>query len=453
MKVYCYLLSALLITACGGSEETSTANTPNNDDLIDDEISLPDIPSDCLISANAASEDGEHVASNVLDDNISTRWSAEGSGQQLIIDLCEYTTMTGVDLAFYSGDSRTSSFSIDVSNDNNFWVEALTTTTSSGSSDEIESYSFDTITARYIRFTGYGNSSNAWNSVTEFFPVVCSDDNCEIVNLPIDTNPEDTTPVDYSDPNNCHESGLIAYNGSCEEWSEVYEAEHGILGEEDHITSLAPLEMTFNALNAQHVTPNGNGWRHELKIKLDGGYRVGMTEVYELFKATIRADLTPGSKTIVAQHHAATTATITKLYIADLDETGFSKAPDVSSSNSKSMDGIFDVYIRLAKPDGSGETKHLLTTIQSGESFDFEEENDHGVVTVSINGQSLSPITVNDSSASYFKFGNYLQAQNPETGDKLASGDGDGDWADFYAEYFTTSDITFTNMSYIRIVD
>ena len=266
-------------------------------------------------------------------------------------------------------------------------------------------------------------------------------------------NNNDTDNNTSIDGNECADSGRILYNGSCEAYSSVYEAEHGDIGENDHITSSSPLRMTFDALAAKHVTTNGNGWRHELKIKSNGGFRVGMTELFEEFKATITANLDPGSKTIVAQHHADTTATITKLYIADLDEGGFENAPDGRSSDSVALNGIFDVYIRLAKEDGSGETKHLLTTIRSGDSFDFEEINDHGTVTVKINGQSLDSINVNDSSASYFKFGNYLQAQNPETGDKLRSGDKDGDYEDFYDEFFSTSEIIFTDMSYTRTID
>lgn len=250
----------------------------------------------------------------------------------------------------------------------------------------------------------------------------------------------------------CESNGQMTYNGECSEYSEVYEAEHGEIGENDHLISLSPIEMSFDALAAQHTTPNGNGWRHELKIKSSGDYRVGMTELYELFKAKIHVNLDPGAKTIVAQHHAADTATITKLYIADLNEGGFEPAPDGTESDSVAMNGIFDVYIRLAKADGSGETKHLLTTVQTGDSFYFEEENDHGVVTVKINGQSLESISVDDSSASYFKFGNYLQAQNPETNEKLSSDEQDL-WPAFYAEYFSESVITFTEMSYIRTLD
>ena len=187
----------------------------------------------------------------------------------------------------------------------------------------------------------------------------------------------------------CESTGEISYNDDCVEWSEVYEAEYGLLGKDDHLISYSPIEMTFDALAAQHETTNGNGWRHELKIKSNGDYRVAMTEVYELFKAKITVNLSKGSKTIVAQHHADNTDTITKLYVADLDESGFANAPDGTRSNSIAMDGIFDVYIRLAKPDGSGETKHLLTTLRSGDHFYFEEENNHGVVTIKLNNHLL----------------------------------------------------------------
>lgn len=248
----------------------------------------------------------------------------------------------------------------------------------------------------------------------------------------------------------CANKGKIILNARCIEWLDVYEEEHGKLNKSAYLISQSPIEMKFSALAAQHETRNGNGWRHELKISSQDFNRVAMTDVYELFKANIKADLSDGSKTIVAQHHAKTTATITKLYISDLGEAGFTTAPDGSESDSIAMNGIFDVYIRFAKEDGSGQTKHLLTTIRSGENFDFEEENDHGNITVKINGKKIKTIRVNDSSESYFKFGNYHQAQNPVTGMKIKNKD---DWPDLYAKYFSASDITFTNVSYIRIVD
>lgn len=198
--------------------------------------------------------------------------------------------------------------------------------------------------------------------------------------------------------------------------------------------------MVFDALAAQHVTPNGNGWRHELKIKSD--LRVAMTEVYEDFQANITANLSDGSKTIVAQHHASDTGTIMKLYVSDTSESGF--------EDSIAVNGVFDVYVRLAKEDGSGEEKKALGTIRSGDSFDFQVINDHGTVTVSALGETFT-LTIEDSSESYLKFGNYLQAQDPVTREDVDSSD---DFEQFYIDQgITTSVLTFKNLSYVRDVD
>ena len=198
--------------------------------------------------------------------------------------------------------------------------------------------------------------------------------------------------------------------------------------------------MMFDALIAQHTTSSGSGWRHELKIK--SSERVAMTESYEDFSANVRLDLSTGSKTIISQFHASDTGTIMKLYVADSSETGF--------YNSIANDGIFDVFVRLLNVDGTGEQKKALGTIESGDNFDFQVINDHGYVTVTALGETFS-LQIEDSPASYLKFGNYLQAQDAVTGDKVESAD---DFAQFYADAgIIESEATFTNINYERIID
>ncbi len=195
--------------------------------------------------------------------------------------------------------------------------------------------------------------------------------------------------------------------------------------------------MVFDALNGRVVTPNGNGWRHEMKI--EEAQRIAMTDAYEDFSATIRADLSDGAKTIVAQHHAGDTGTIVKLYISDSAESGF--------IDSVANNGIFDVYVRMARSDGSGEEKRALGTIRSGDEFSFRVLNDYGVVTVTALGEEFT-LKVEDSSDSYLKFGNYLQAQDPSTLDQVDDSD---DWAEFYRDAgITESVITFVNVNHIR---
>ncbi|MEP1383285.1 MAG: polysaccharide lyase family 7 protein [Paraglaciecola sp.] len=426
----------------------STSTSPGSDTGTDGELSISTAFDDGTSHSN-------YPPSNAIDGSSAwaSRWAASlgSNATNLTLELEEVQNVKQVGISWGRGDSRSHTFEIYARPGTSGNWTKIADTVSSGNSTDIELYDVTDFDAQQVRVKAQSNSAgSSWMNITE---VKLYGENGSANNDDDDDNNNDNGGGDNSDGNECQASGKMLYNGSCVEYSEVYEAEHGEIGEDDHIISLSPIEMKFDALAAQHVTENGNGWRHELKIKSSGGYRVGMTELYEEFKAKITANLDPGAKTIVAQHHADTTATITKLYIADLDEGGFENAPDGTESDSVAMNGIFDVYIRLAKEDGSGETKHLLTTIRSGDSFNFEEINDHGTVTVKINGQSLNPITVNDSSASYFKFGNYQQAQNPETNDKLASGDGDGDWADFFSEYFDVSEIIFTEMSYTRTLD
>ena len=198
--------------------------------------------------------------------------------------------------------------------------------------------------------------------------------------------------------------------------------------------------LLFDALAAQHTTSSGNGWRHELKIK--SSERVAMTQVFEDFSANVRLDISTGTKTIITQHHASDTGTIMKLYVSDASESDL--------YNGIANDGIFDVYVRLLSADGYGEQKKAFGTIESGDNFDFQVINDHGFVTVSAMGDSFS-LEIQDSPASYLKFGNYLQAQDAETGVKVENS---ADFAQFYADAgITESEVTFTNLNYLREVD
>ncbi|MBO9635177.1 MAG: cellulase family glycosylhydrolase [Chitinophagaceae bacterium] len=115
-----------------------------------------------------ASGDDGNVAANVLDNNLSTRWSASGDGQW--IQFCLGSTavsVTGVQIAFYSGNTRTSSFDVLVGNDGNTWTTAATNRVSSGTSTALETFTFTPVTGKYVRIVGHGNSVNAWNSYTE----------------------------------------------------------------------------------------------------------------------------------------------------------------------------------------------------------------------------------------------------------------------------------------------
>jgi len=116
------------------------------------------------IGFEASSDDG-NIVDNAFDEDLSTRWSAFGSGQSLTIDLGSQHQVTEMNVAWFKGDLRQSHYQIDLSNEGNNWI-TVTTGSSSGASSDLEPIAINSL-ARYIRLIGLGNSSNDWNSITE----------------------------------------------------------------------------------------------------------------------------------------------------------------------------------------------------------------------------------------------------------------------------------------------
>lgn len=117
-------------------------------------------------AAIASSDDG-NVAANVLDNNLGTRWSADGDGEWIQFCLTNPASVTGVQIAFYKGDIRTANFDVLVGNDGVNWTTAAAGRVSSGASLNLETFTFGAVTGKYVRIVGHGNSDNAWNSYTE----------------------------------------------------------------------------------------------------------------------------------------------------------------------------------------------------------------------------------------------------------------------------------------------
>ena len=114
-----------------------------------------------------ASGDDGNVAANVLDNNLNTRWSANGNGQWIQFCLANTTTVTGVQIAFYSGNARTSTFDILTGTDGVNFTTAASNLVSSGTTLNLETFTFAARSAKYVRIVGHGNSVNLWNSYTE----------------------------------------------------------------------------------------------------------------------------------------------------------------------------------------------------------------------------------------------------------------------------------------------
>lgn len=118
-----------------------------------------------IVRAFASSDDG-NVPENTLDGDLGTRWSASGE-QWITYELSRPTTVESVSVAWHKGDQRGSWFNVETSLDGINWTIAFAGK-SSGTSLEPEAYDIDDAQVKFIRINGYGNSSNSWNSITEF---------------------------------------------------------------------------------------------------------------------------------------------------------------------------------------------------------------------------------------------------------------------------------------------
>jgi len=114
-----------------------------------------------------ASDTSQKSVFDAFDNDFESYWTAEGNGHWLMCDLGKTTKVSAVSIASLLGDKRSIIFEIQVSNDGNNW-STVYSGQSSGKTLEPEIFDFDDVEARYVRYVGYGNTSNAFNSITEF---------------------------------------------------------------------------------------------------------------------------------------------------------------------------------------------------------------------------------------------------------------------------------------------
>ncbi|MFC7337933.1 discoidin domain-containing protein [Haloferula chungangensis] len=107
-------------------------------------------------------------AANTIDGNLESRWSAQGDGQWIRYDLGRPGFIQHLEIAWFNGESRVSTFDVEISNDGETWNTIATGLQSSGASSELETVDVEDSLARYLRIVGHGNSTNnGWNSITE----------------------------------------------------------------------------------------------------------------------------------------------------------------------------------------------------------------------------------------------------------------------------------------------
>ena len=539
---------------------------------------------DNLLVTSASSDDDhgdDYGPRNVIDNNLDSdsRWSSYGSGNSVVLELDQLSTVRRVATAWYKADERQAFFDVRTSTDNSSWNTVLSQATATGTEGMLEFELADSA-ARYVEIRGLGNSASDWNSLIEVDIQGCGtvDPADEPPTPPAPTQPASpapTPPAPTPPPTSDGGEINVVFNGTFENalsgWSQIEPAQGSsdtyegigsgkvfdsgsisqslflipqsryrvaawlqgnptlgirVGGETFSVTGSEPSgsgeykrvefefdsdgadtgevflratsssdsvradnievvkisnntngsppidpntvfdfgiwevegespitregTLRFDALDQCVVTPNGNGCRHEQKVITTE--RHGLTEQYEFFSATIEANLSRGSETIVVQHHPEATGTLSALYLSDREDAR------PGEENGIARDGIFDVVATVRKPGSTDNNYVVFGTVRSGEQFDYQVVNDHGVLTMTALGKTET-ITSADSSNSYLKFGNYVQARDPVTGDRMdldkpLDSDDREPFLDYYdSKGITESVVIFRDILYQRTID
>jgi hypothetical protein len=108
-----------------------------------------------------------HLPSNVIDNNLNTRWANLNTGAWILADLgSTKKNICNVNIAWYKGNERQYSFVISTSTDGVTFTTKLSSK-SSGTTLNSEKYSIPLTNARYVKVTVNGNTVNKAASITE----------------------------------------------------------------------------------------------------------------------------------------------------------------------------------------------------------------------------------------------------------------------------------------------
>jgi hypothetical protein len=118
-------------------------------------------------SGVTASTSDTNVAGNAVDNNLATRWSGNGDGAWLRLDLGATRTVAYVRIAVYGGNTRQNRFDLQISSDGTSWTNAITGGLTSGTTTAEETHELTDISGRYVRYVGHGSTAGTWNSLSE----------------------------------------------------------------------------------------------------------------------------------------------------------------------------------------------------------------------------------------------------------------------------------------------
>ena len=119
-----------------------------------------------VISAVATNDDGNKPES-VIDSDYATRWSSDVQGAELTLELEAVSEVAYIGIACYNGDARSTTVGVSVSEDGKSYERVIDKVNTPRRADMTPISLGKVYRAKFVKIHGYGNSSNAWTSITE----------------------------------------------------------------------------------------------------------------------------------------------------------------------------------------------------------------------------------------------------------------------------------------------
>ena len=124
-----------------------------------------------VIAVEASGFQYPHYPINIIDGNIATLWSADGTDQWITLELKEPFNIHHVILAFQSGLTREYYFDVLGSEDKVTWEPILTKSRSCAFSGDFQVFDFPPSKTgkefKYVRLICQGNLADTWNNIAE----------------------------------------------------------------------------------------------------------------------------------------------------------------------------------------------------------------------------------------------------------------------------------------------
>ncbi len=169
---YCsfFLLNCMIITAIISNTSSQSFSLYGQSVSINSSQTTDQPQKQCssvgIQNLTTSGSQSQFPASNLLDNNLKTRWSNSDADSWIQLDLGASKNICSIGIAWHNGNERQDKFVISASN-NGINFSEIFNGSSSGSTLSSEKYNVSDTNARYLRITVNGNTQSNYTSITE----------------------------------------------------------------------------------------------------------------------------------------------------------------------------------------------------------------------------------------------------------------------------------------------